>query len=241
MRVAVLSDIHSNLQALEAVLASLGSVDAIWVLGDIVGYGPEPDAVIARLRELGAIAVRGNHDAAALGALDTADFNGDARRAVEWTSDVLSVGSRAWLDSLPERRVEADAFTLVHGSPREPLWEYVWSIPVARRNMEAFSTRYCLVGHTHVPVAFVDGKDGLEVTAPDDDTRLELDERRAILNPGGVGQPRDGDPRACAMVLDTDAGLVSWRRVAYPFARTQELMRSAGLPSNLVERLAYGV
>jgi diadenosine tetraphosphatase ApaH/serine/threonine PP2A family protein phosphatase len=239
MRVAVLSDLHSNLAALDAVLDDLGVVDAIWVLGDIVGYGPDPDAVVARLRELDAIAVRGNHDAAALGQLDAAAFNDDARAAVEWTRRHLERATRAWLDDLPERRV-IDDFTLVHGSPRDPLWEYLFSVGSARRNLAAFDTPHCLVGHTHIQLAYREEERSIATIDPVPGEPLELDERRCILNPGGVGQPRDGDPRACAMLLDTDAGSVEWRRVPYPVEQTQARMREEGLPSRLIHRLALG-
>jgi len=240
MRVAVLSDIHSNLAALDAVLEDLGIVDAVWVLGDIVGYGPEPDAVVARLREVDAVAVRGNHDAAALGQLDASAFNDDARTAVEWTAAALSAGTRDWLDALPERREVGD-FTLVHGSPRDPLWEYLYSVPVARRNFGAFTTPHCLVGHTHVPLVFRDEDGSVETVEPRHGSTLTLDERRTILNPGGVGQPRDGDPRACAMLLETGGGGVEWRRIEYPVDRTQERMRAVGLPVRLVNRLSHGL
>lgn len=241
MRVAVLSDIHSNLVALDAVLEDLGSVDAIWVLGDIVGYGPDPDAVVARLRDLDVVAVRGNHDAAALGQLDASAFNDDARRAVEWTGETLSEETRAWLDALPERQ-EVDDFTLVHGSPRDPLWEYLFSVQVAKRNLAAFATPHCLVGHTHVPLVFRRLADGdIETLAPSHGSELPIDDQRLFLNPGGVGQPRDGDPRACAMVLDTDAGLAEWRRIPYAIEQTQARMREVGLPLRLVNWLAHGV
>lgn len=240
MRVAVLSDIHSNLAALDAVLEDLGAVDAVWVLGDIVGYGPDPDAVVARLREVEAVAVRGNHDAAALGQLDASAFNDDARAAVEWTGRTLSAETRAYLDALPVRR-EVDDFTLVHGSPRDPLWEYLFSVAVARRSYPAFTTPHCLVGHTHVPLVFRDDDGSVEILAPSHASTLQLDDRRLILNPGGVGQPRDGDPRACAMLMDPDARTVEWRRIPYPVERTQERMREAGLPVRLVNRLEHGL
>jgi diadenosine tetraphosphatase ApaH/serine/threonine PP2A family protein phosphatase len=241
MRVAVLSDIHSNLVALDAVLEDLGTVDAIWVLGDIVGYGPDPDVVVARLRDLDVVAVRGNHDAAALGQLDTSTFNDDARRAVEWTGETLAEETRAWLDALPEKR-EVDGFTLVHGSPRDPLWEYLFSVQVAKRNLSAFTTPHCLVGHTHVPLVFREVAAGdIETLAPSHGSELPIDAQRLILNPGGVGQPRDGDPRACAMVIDTEVGLAEWRRIPYAIERTQARMREVGLPVRLVNRLAHGV
>ncbi len=241
MRVAVLSDIHSNLAALDAVREDLGDVDATWVLGDIVGYGPDPDAVVERLREIEATCVRGNHDAAALGQLDASTFNDEARRAVEWTGRHIDADTRDWLDALPERR-EIEDFTLVHGSPRDPLWEYLFTVPVARRSFTATTTPHCLVGHTHVPLIFRRESGGsIDQIAPEHGTVLSIDDRRLILNPGGVGQPRDGDPRACAMLLDLDSGRAEWRRVAYDIPATQRRMRDVGLPVRLVNRLAHGL
>ncbi|MEA2623764.1 MAG: hypothetical protein QOH61_2674 [Chloroflexota bacterium] len=240
MRVAVLSDIHANLPALDAVLAALDPLDAIWVLGDTVGYGPQPDEVVERLEERGARAVLGNHDAAALGRIETDTFNDDARAAVEWTAERLGAPARAWLGGLPER-TEEGIFTMVHGSPRDPLWEYCFSVPVARRNLAAFQTAHCLVGHTHVPLVFRDTDGRVEMLSPSHGSRLPLDERRTILNPGGVGQPRDGDPRACAMLLDPEANVAEWRRVEYPVEEVQALMREVGLPDRLVRRLESGL
>jgi diadenosine tetraphosphatase ApaH/serine/threonine PP2A family protein phosphatase len=240
MRIAVLSDIHANLPALEAVLAALGPVDAVWQLGDVVGYGPHPDGVVARLREIGATGVRGNHDAAALGALDMEWFSPAARRAVEWTARRISPETRAWLAGLPER-AELGEMTLVHGSPRDPTWEYVTVEPDARANLAAFATPYCLYGHTHVPAAWREKGGRAERLGPSDGSALALDGRRLLLNPGSVGQPRDGDPRASALVLDTQARRITWHRVAYPIGAVQAAMRAAGLPSRLVERLELGL
>ena len=153
MRIAVLSDIHGNLPALEAVLDALKPYDAVWQLGDIVGYGPQPDEVVARLAKENATGVRGNHDAAALGELDTDTFNDDARAAVEWTADRIQPATRKWLAALPQRAVD-EPFTLVHGSPRDPTWEYIFTAAVARANLSAFDTDHCLVGHTHMPIIY---------------------------------------------------------------------------------------
>jgi diadenosine tetraphosphatase ApaH/serine/threonine PP2A family protein phosphatase len=184
--------------------------------------------------------VRGNHDAAALGLIDADAFNDDARVAVEWTAGVLGEPAREWLGALPERDTQGD-FTLVHGSPRDPTWEYVYSTPVARANFKAFSTRHCLVGHTHVPLVFRFDDGRIETLQPSDGSILPLDDRRAIINPGSVGQPRDGDPRACAMVIDTEERSVLWRRVAYEVGTTQDRMRDAKLPSRLIDRLRHGL
>ncbi len=240
MRIAVLSDIHANLVALDAVLAALGPVDAIWHLGDVVGYGPEPDAVVARLSELGAIGVRGNHDAAAVGGTEIEYFNQDARRAMEWTRATIGPDTRAWLAALPERYVAGD-FSLVHGSPRDPTWEYVTTAAVARRNLDALDTSYGLHGHTHLPSVFRDEDGRVGSDSPSDRSSLALDGRRVLANPGSVGQPRDGDPRASALLLDLENGSLTWRRTAYDIAATQRAMRSRKLPERLIERLDHGL
>lgn len=243
MRVAVLSDIHSNLVALDAVLDHVGVVDAIWHLGDVVGYGPDPDGVVARLAERGAIGVRGNHDAAVLGGPEIAWFNPDARAAAEWTRDTIGAGTRAWLEALPTR-LEIDDVTLVHGSLRDPLREYIVSLGAARDNLSALSTRYGLHGHTHVPVAFIDDADRIAVVDPRETDRLTLDDRRTLLNPGSVGQPRDGDPRAAYLVIETGSAVqgraVEWHRVAYDIPAVQAAIRALGLPARLADRLGIG-
>jgi predicted phosphodiesterase len=240
MRIAVISDIHSNLRALEAVLRAVGSADAIWQLGDVVGYGPDPDAVVARLREAGAIGIRGNHDAAVLGDLGTGDFNDDARAAVDWTQSQMSMATRLYLAALPERLVPPGLdFTLAHGSPRDPISEYLTTTWEATENLSAFETGYCLIGHTHVPLALRQ-KGHMERLAAGPDTRVALDGTRAFLNPGSVGQPRDGDPAASYMVLDTTAGEASWHRARYDVKATQVDMVEAGLPARLATRLVSG-
>lgn len=239
MRIAVLSDIHSNLPALDAVLAHLGTVDAVWHLGDVVGYGPEPDAVVERLRSIGASGVRGNHDAAALGGREIDYFNPEAKAAMEWTRERIGPATRAWLTALPERD-ERGEVTLVHGSPRDPIWEYVTSMEIAKAGIAALSTPHGLHGHTHVPIAFLAGRDRLDVVMPSDGDRVEFDERRALFNPGSVGQPRDGDPRASYLVFDPEAGAASWHRVAYDVEPVIAAMRAVGLPRRLGERLRHG-
>jgi diadenosine tetraphosphatase ApaH/serine/threonine PP2A family protein phosphatase len=240
VRVAVLSDIHGNLAALEAVLAALRPYDTIWQLGDIVGYGPQPDEVVDLLRAEGAGGVCGNHDQAALGRIETSWFNADARRAVEWTAERIEPRTREWLATLPDRAVEGE-FTLAHGSPRDPVWEYVYTAPVARASLAATATTHALVGHTHVPLVFREDDGRVEALSPSDGSQLALDGRRAIINPGSVGQPRDGDPRACGMLLDTETQTLEWRRVEYAFETTQQRMRELGLPARLVERLSHGL
>lgn len=240
MRVAVLSDIHANAPALEAALEAVGAVEQVWVLGDSVGYGPHPDRVIERLRTLDAVAVQGNHDAATLGRIPLGTFNDLARRAVEWTAETMSEANLEWLAEQPETRVEGD-FTLAHGSPRDPIWEYLFSVPAARINLGAFETPYCLVGHTHHQLAFIDEQGQVEALLAQDGDTFPLDERRCILNPGSVGQPRDGNPRACAMVIDTDQHEVTWLRFDYDIKTVQHDIRELPLPGRLADRLELGV
>jgi len=243
MRIALLSDIHANLAALEAVAADLPAVDETWVLGDIVGYGPQPNEVIAMLQAMGARSVLGNHDGAAIGTVDAAHFNPDARAAIEWTATVVDANSRAYIASLPEVRRDGD-LTAVHGSPRDPIWEYITGPAVAAANFDEFETRLCLFGHTHLPVVFADAAGGVEVTPGVPGTTVELGGDRSLLNPGSVGQPRDGLRDAAYAILETgdgpNGGTVAFRRVRYDIDRTQRLMRDLGLPARLAERLGYG-
>ncbi len=239
MRILVLSDIHANLEALDAVLDAAPAVDATWVAGDIVGYGPEPDEVVERLRERGVTAVRGNHDAAAVGGDEIDYFNEDARRAMLWTRGVISDRTRAWLTALPER-VEREGFTLAHGSPRDPIWEYVTTTPVARASFDAMTTSHGVIGHTHRPAAYLNDDGVMSLMTPAEGSQLTFGARRVLLNAGSVGQPRDGIATASWMVLDTVLGTADWRRTAYDIASVQAAMRRVALPSFLRDRLAYG-
>jgi predicted phosphodiesterase len=239
MRIAVISDVHANLHALDAVLTHVGPVDAIWHLGDIVGYGPEPDAVVDRLATVGAIGVRGNHDAAACGGSEIDWFNAEARAAMEWTRSTITPATLAWLTALPQKREEAE-FTLVHGSPLDPTWEYVTTAAAARDNLAVVSTTHGLNGHTHVPLAFsLEGERMGQIT-PNATQPAGLDGHRLLLNPGSVGQPRDGDPRASYLVLDLKSRQAQWGRVAYDIDAVRARMRAAGLPTRLSERLRHG-
>lgn len=244
MQVLILSDIHANLTALEAVLEdAAGSYEGVWCLGDTVGYGPWPDECVARIRDLGATAVIGNHDWAALGRMDVDDFNPEARRAVLWTAEHLSEENKKWLAGLPSEPVEAQGYTLTHGSPRDPIWEYVLYPAVAVANLDHFKTPYCLVGHTHVPALHLvaPGEVKIAMSAPKYGTQMALSEAgRGIINPGSVGQPRDNDRRAAYALLDTEKGMWGPRRVEYNIEKTQRKMRQEGLPDRLINRLAYG-
>jgi predicted phosphodiesterase len=241
MRIAVLSDIHANVHALDAVVAAVGAVDRWWHCGDVVGYGPHPNEVVARLRELDAVGVLGNHDAAALGSPIIEWFNPYAVDAALWTRGTLTPDARDWLAALPEQ-VVVDGWTIVHGSARDPLQEYVTSGSVALATMRHVPTRTTLHGHTHVPRAWRADDDMLTVedAGRPDATPLPLGDGRWLLNPGSVGQPRDGDRRAAAMVIDTVSGDARWLRVEYPIARVQADMRRAGLPERLATRLDVG-
>lgn len=253
MRCAIISDVHGNLDALQAVLADASAVDQIWCLGDLVGYGPEPNECVALLRERGALCVAGNHDWAAIGKMDTSDFNPEASEAARWTSIQLTPEHREYLASLPETLQvgETGQFTLAHGSPREPVWEYLTHISVARLNFDYFQTPYCFVGHTHVPLLFErpvasERTPQYRTIVPQADTPLELGAHRLIINPGSIGQPRDGNPHAAYMLYESaragsdKGGTVTLRRVSYPVTSVQEKMRVAGLPSRLIMRLTYG-
>ncbi len=243
MRYAVVADIHSNLEAFRAVLSDLerrGGCDELWCLGDIVGYGPDPHACIELLRRHKGLCVAGNHDWAATGKLDTADFNPEAAAAARWTAGQLAPEDADFLNSLP---LEAgkEGFTLVHGSPREPLWEYMLNVNSARENFAYLKTPYCLAGHTHSPLVFREAESGvsLEPFAPGD--KVKLGEERLIINPGGVGQPRDGDARASYAVYDSRAATVELFRVEYDIAAVQSSMKQKGLPLRLIIRLSYGI
>lgn len=241
MRYLVLSDIHSNLAAFEAVLADAGQFDKVWCLGDVIGYGPQPNECIERLRELPHSCVAGNHDWASINKLDISSFNPDARRACLWTSEQLTPSNWEFIESLPEKLVEND-FTIVHGSPRYPIWEYITHQFVAAANFSHFDTTYCLFGHTHVPVvyAFIGSQRTCDAFLLMPNEPVPIEERRLLINPGGVGQPRDGDPRASYMILDKETNTIELRRVEYPIEETQRLMATLGLPPRLATRLSFG-
>nr|HID13404.1 metallophosphoesterase [Anaerolineae bacterium] len=241
MRYLIISDIHANLAALEAVLADAPAFDKIWCLGDLVGYGPNPNECVERVQDFPHISLAGNHDWAGLGRLDLNNFNTDARLANAWTQSELTSAVREYLSGLPTH-IEQDGFYLVHASPREPVWEYILDANLAYVNFAYFSTPICLVGHTHIPLIFEldEQRRRCETLIPPFPGPLALGLRRMILNPGSVGQPRDGDPRASYAMLDVENKTWQFRRVAYPVEITQERMRARGLPPRLIERLEMG-
>jgi len=239
MRIGVVSDIHSNLPALEAVLQDMGEVDALWCLGDFVGYGPWPNECVDMLRERGVRAIAGNHDLAAIGVISTQDFNYEAGRAANWTADQLSAESRGYLSGLSPM-TEVDGVTLAHGSPREPVWEYVVEPHVAIANLGAITTELCLVGHSHIPSLFAVEGEKVAIGYMTHGSRRELT-GKTIANPGSVGQPRDRDPRASYLIYESDNALLQWKRVSYDIKSTQEKMRQECLPQHFIDRLDFGM
>jgi predicted phosphodiesterase len=242
MRVAVMADIHANLAALASVLGDIkrqGGVDELWCLGDIVGYGPDPHQCIELMQQTNHTGVAGNHDLAAIGRVDARYFNADAAAAIRWTAEHLTPGDIKYLEGLPLSAAKGE-FTLVHGSPMEPVWEYVVSTGIAARNFAHFPTRYCLVGHSHVPAAFREEGDACRSLGLSPGIGLLLTDCRMILNPGGVGQPRDGDPRASYAIYDSEGRRLRLYRVAYDVRATQDRMMKANLPIRLVVRLKEG-
>ena len=242
MRIAVISDIHANLPALEAVLADVEreSPDELWCLGDVVGYGPQPNECVDLARERTSLSLCGNHDLAVLGAIDVSDFTGDAGAAARWTTSVLGETQAEWLRGLSPS-AERDGFELYHGSPRDAVWDYVLSEQVALISILETTAPIVLVGHSHVALGL--GWDGVELSgglAPEG-TELNLTKDRWLLNPGSVGQPRDGDPRAAWCLIDDVAGRAAFRRVPYPIKETQAAIRERGLPDQLAARLAQGL
>jgi len=247
MRVLIVSDIHANYAAFETVLAdAVGQWDIIWFLGDLVGYGPDPNECVEELQKHLHISLSGNHDQAVLGNLDIKLFNREANFAISWTQDALTEESRTYLQSFGSKTV-MESFTLAHASPRYPVWEYIIDLGTAAENFDWFQTPYCLVGHTHVPVIFEERHNSrreIHMRAPfnmEAGAPFTLGASRLIINPGSVGQPRDSDPRAAYALLDTETLLCVFKRVEYPVHVTQRRMEKFGMPRRLIERLAHGV
>ncbi|NTU75295.1 MAG: metallophosphoesterase family protein [Anaerolineaceae bacterium] len=242
MKILVLSDIHGNKTALEAVLEAAGKVDAAWCLGDLVGYGPDPNECIDIVRSLPKlICLLGNHDAAVIGQISLEAFNREARLSIEWMQSQVTKNNLDFLRMLPEKHVYNQA-TLAHGSPRNPVWEYILDVHTAAENFSYFGTRVCMVGHTHLPVAYIQNAEKTRISW----TVLPIDEMyvltdRTILNPGSVGQPRDHDPRASFAIFDTDRMTWTPRRATYDIEAVQTRIKSFDLPTRHATRLKEGM
>jgi diadenosine tetraphosphatase ApaH/serine/threonine PP2A family protein phosphatase len=239
----LISDVHANLAALEAVLEDAGECDALWNLGDTVGYGPKPRECLDKMVDLFANPVLvGNHDLACIGEVDISEFNPVAQMAARWTSLQLGMDHRAYLNALPAVTISG-AYTLAHGSPRSPVWEYVTTAQNATENFEFFDTDVCFIGHTHIAMYAIlrEGAESAEVCPLKDGDELDLLAGRYLINPGSVGQPRDRDPRAAYAILDTDVGALVSKRVEYDIPTTQKQMAMANLPEVLISRLAHGM
>lgn len=243
MRYAIFSDVHGNLQALESVAKRMDQlkVDRRICLGDVVGYGGNPNECVERVAQIADLTIAGNHDHAVLGTTDVGYFNSNAQAAVFWTREILRERSREFLGDLPLVAGEGYLF-FVHGSPREPeRWHYVLSTPEADLNFEYFDTDLCLIGHSHRPfLATKRGEDQCTVRALNEDRILIEEGSRYIVNEGSVGQPRDGDPRACFLILDAEERSAKIERVPYDIAGAQRAILEAGLPPALADRLRYG-
>jgi predicted phosphodiesterase len=239
-RVAVISDVHGNQHALEAVLAAIAAEepDELWCLGDLVGYGPRPNECCRSVAARADLCLAGNHDLVVLGSLDVSDFAGEAATAALWTRTVLDDDAREYLSGL-QSEARRDGVALFHASARDPVWEYVLSEEAAWWTFQATTEPLVLVGHSHVPLAISFDGEELGGGLAEDGDDIDLDGCRWLLNPGSVGQPREGDPRAAYLFLD--GSRARFHRVEYDVERTQAEMREAGLPEPLVVRLAAGV
>lgn len=241
MRVLVMSDIHANLTALQAVLTAAGEYDAVWCLGDLVGYGPDPNECIEVMASLPNLTcLLGNHDAAALGQIDLETFNKEARISAAWMQSTLTARSFQFLTNLREKIVLGQ-ITLAHGSPRNPVWEYLLDKFTAALNFRHFDTQLCFTGHTHIPSVFIENESRREIEWRRIPPNFPLTLRsRAILNPGSVGQPRDRDPRASFALFDTQTNTWEIHRVTYDVVSVQSRIQHAGLPDRHAIRLSAG-
>lgn len=243
----VFADVHSNLEALEAVLeaARKQGAERFLFLGDMVGYGPDPNACTRLVRDISDAAVCGNHDLAAVGRQDISWFNSIAQKAIRWTTSQLDPDAREYIESLPSELL-IDSLLLAHGSPLDPIREYLLDPWAAAASFHDRTFEICLVGHSHSPLIFElesreegPGEVALSEPAPGDILEMKPG-NRYIINPGGVGQPRDGNPQAAFGMYDPDDHSFRFGRVAYPLEVTQAKMKQAGLPAQLIERLSRG-
>lgn len=242
MRIAVVSDIHGNRQAFEAVLDAIeaSECEEMWCLGDLVGYGADPDACVELARRHAAVCLAGNHDLGVCGALPLEQFSRGAALAAQWTKDTITAETRAYLAKLEPCNLH-EAVGLYHASPRDPVWEYVLSPLQAELCLDVQQHRVCLIGHSHVALSF-SRSPGAAATGQTraQDEQLDLGSGEWLVNPGSVGQPRDGDPRAAWLELDSDGQRAGYRRTEYDIAGAAAAIRAARLPDSLAERLAFG-
>jgi diadenosine tetraphosphatase ApaH/serine/threonine PP2A family protein phosphatase len=242
MRVAIASDIHGNRHGFEAVIAAAEAdgADELWCLGDLVGYGADPDDCVALARRHCTVCLAGNHDLAVVDVLSLDEFSRGAALAAQWTREVIRPETREFLLSL-EPKGAAEGVGLFHASPRDPVWEYVLSGLTAELCFDATDYRVSLIGHSHVALSF-DRQEGEPAsgTTRKEGTELDLATGRWLINPGSAGQPRDGDPRAAWLVLDTDRWTATYRRAEYDIAGAMAAIRAANLPDSLAERLQFG-
>jgi diadenosine tetraphosphatase ApaH/serine/threonine PP2A family protein phosphatase len=244
VRVAILTDIHSNLPALEAVLAAIeqAGIEKRWCLGDLVGYGAQPDECAKLVSERCELSLVGNHDLAVTGEISTDVFSASAAAAVEWTRANAEASTIEYLKSLRPEDTDREV-GLYHASPRDPVWEYVLAVDQARECIEEQAARVSLIGHSHVALWFSDGPGpdhGDGGGQAEGGKAIDVSEDRWLLNPGSVGQPRDGDPRAAWLELDTDEWRVTYHRVQYDIDRAAGPIREQGLPEHLADRLYVG-
>jgi diadenosine tetraphosphatase ApaH/serine/threonine PP2A family protein phosphatase len=240
--IAIVSDVHANRQAFETVLEDIDSAgcEHTWCLGDLVGYGADPDACVALARAHCELILAGNHDLAVTGALPVEDFSAWAHAATSWTQATIAADSLAFLRELSPSD-HREGLGLFHASPRDPVWEYVLSAQQAAGCLDAQTDRICLIGHSHVALSFSREPGGLTAgQTRHGGTVLALAAGEWLINPGSVGQPRDGDPRAAWMELDLGALTATYHRVEYDIEAAGAAIRAAGLPEGLAERLRYG-
>ncbi len=242
MKIAVVSDIHGNRHAFESVLDEIGDSDCeeLWCLGDLVGYGADPDACVDLARRHAAVCLAGNHDLGVVGTLPLEEFSRGAELAARWTQGVIAAATRTYLEGLEPSNLEEEV-GLFHASPRDPVWEYVLSPLQAELCLDAQNHRVCLIGHSHVALSFsrLPGEPAGGETRTDGD-ELELDTGEWLINPGSVGQPRDGDARAAWLELDTGRWTARYHRTEYDIAAAAAAIRAARLPDSLAERLFFG-
>jgi predicted phosphodiesterase len=239
VKVAVIADIHSNLEALEAILADAKNLKETWCLGDVVGYGPNPNECCEIIKERAKHCVAGNHDRGVLGKIEISWFNTWAIEAIKVTRKILEEKNKNFLENLTTIK-KLGEIVLVHGSVKNPLTDYIFETHQAEENFSSFGERICFVGHTHYPVIFVK-ENGIVEIVPHFQKKIKFKKDcRYIINPGAVGQPRDGDWRASYGIFDNQSLTFEWKRVEYPVKKTQEKMKQLGLPQFLIQRLSLG-